>query len=282
MIVLTLLVSEPQVERVRAAAPSPHRILRATSATDARVLLREQPADVIVLDPVVGSAFPRVATSASELFEIAVEFPYLPVVFYVSNAAKALPLLARFPTREGCAALVAGIDDNPHAIGSAIDLVVTSSLVGALLRQLMPTVTGESVGLVTAIRQVFSYPAAFRNAQDVASAACMSRRTLDRSLRNHRLVPGSQLLQAARAFVAVRAARDGILAHDEAVAIGGRLRGTGKWRAGRVAGVSREQIVRWTDDDIIACFTRWLRGTKPPEPENHAHQDRATSLTPFT
>ena len=48
MIVLTLLVSERQLARVTRATPTPHRIVQTTSALEARSLLRQQPADVLV------------------------------------------------------------------------------------------------------------------------------------------------------------------------------------------------------------------------------------------
>ena len=102
MVVLTVLVVNRQLDRVQVAAANAHRVLRASSVSEACELLREQHVDVLVIDPIVGAAVPRVAASTSEVFGIGFQFPYVPVVFYVSNAAKALPIIARFPNREQC------------------------------------------------------------------------------------------------------------------------------------------------------------------------------------
>jgi hypothetical protein len=253
MIVLALLVSDRQVRQVISATSSPHRVLSVRSARDASALLRTQPADVLVIDPVVGDTVPRVAASPTELFAIASEFPYVPVVFYVSNAVKALPLVARFPTRERCEALIAGIDDSLDAIRSAIDSVVSSSLVAELVRQLLPTLPGEATALVRAISRLLSNPKLYRTAEDVALVACMSRRSLDRTLQNHGLVSGSRLLHTARAFVALREARDDLLVVGEARG-SRKIRPASRAKRGitRVAGIPKEVIVQWTTDELIA------------------------------
>lgn len=110
MIVLALLVTDRQLERVTAAAPAPHTVLSATSVAPARALLRAQPVDVLVLDPAVVNHLLR--ASAEEFLALGAEHPHLPIVFYISNASVAIRILARFPTHGRCEAVVAGVDDD--------------------------------------------------------------------------------------------------------------------------------------------------------------------------
>jgi len=178
-------------------------------------VLRAKASDVLVIDPIVGAAVPRVAASASELFGIAVEFPYVPIVFYVSNAIKALPLVAHFPTRERCDVLVSGVDDATESIGLAIESVIGASLVASLTRKVGLEGADVPSSMRKAIRQIFTHPRLFRTAYDVASAACMSRRSLDRWLARRGLVPAAELLQLARAFLAIRLDRDRLFGREE-------------------------------------------------------------------
>ncbi len=214
MVVLTLLTTGRQLDRLSAAIPAPHEVLRVSSVNETCAVLRERPVDVLVMDPAVGNSLPRVAASAAELFRIGIEFPYLPVVFYASNAAKALPLIARFPSREHCDALVADADDGPEGVCAAIESALNSSLAGRLLRGLQIAADEIPPSLCRALREVFTHPGFFRTADDIANSACMSRRTLDRWLARCALVSGGELLQVAKALVAVRLERDGLLGRD--------------------------------------------------------------------
>lgn len=259
MNILTLLTSDRQVARVSAAAPAPHRLIRASSVSVARLLLREQPVDVLVIDPVVGSRLPRVAASAAELFEIGTDSPYLPVVFFVSNAAAALPLIARFPTRERCEAVVATIDDGSREIGRAIEAAAGSSLVARLLRHAWPLLADVPPSLFRTVRHVFTNPRFFRTVDDLAASANMTRRTLDRCLARRGLVSGAELLQAARALHAVRLARDMIVVRDELYAICGvNTPDQLKVLLGDFAG-SPARLGAPSDEDLIARFSARLR-----------------------
>lgn len=208
MIVLTVLLSEHQVERVAAATPAPHRVVHASSMTEARAVLRGQPADVLVLDPAPGSHARRGSLLATEWIALGAEHPHIPVVFYVSNAAAPLHVIAKFPTRECCEALVVGLDDDPPSIGQALESVVGASLAATLARRLGSAIAGPRPSLADAIRVVFSQPGYFRTVHDIAKAACMSRRTLDRWLDKHGIVTAAELLEVARVFAAVRRHRN--------------------------------------------------------------------------
>ena len=257
MIVVTLLVSDHQVGRVRNAAVTPQCILRTASVTEARTLLRQQPADVLVLDPVVGNDAPRVASSATELFTLGIEFPYLPIVFYVSRPAKALSLIARFPSRERCEAVVVGVDDAPTAIAVAIDSVVSSSLAARLVRQLAPEIAEAPPSFLRALRHLFANPTHFRTVDDVAHESCMCRRTFDRWLARCGSVSGAALLHTARGFFAARRQRDTGSAPREVrrmSAIHGSAAADMSDGVAGGAALSYSQVLNLTDDEMTAWF----------------------------
>lgn len=243
--VTTLLGSARQVGCVRLAAPASGQIVAATHVQELLTVLRERPADVLVLDPSVGNVVPRIAASAPELFSIGFEFPYLPVVFDVSNPSKALSVIARFPSRERCEAIIAGIDDDPRSFGKAIESVVTTSLVAQLVQRLDLTGSNVPPALRRTIRQLFSNPRCVSTGEDVARFACMSRRTLDRWLSRLGLVPAAELLHVARTFVAMRLERDQLVVHNETYEACGLTR---SWKIHSfVMRASVSAATRWTE-----------------------------------
>lgn len=208
MVILALVSSDRQSQRIRAAYGHPHVVLVASTVSQAAAVLAEQQVDVLVIDPRVGSVVPRVAANAEELFDFANRYPYTPVVFYVSDPSKALRIIARFPTRERSDAVVAGLDDGPEEIARVIESAFSSTLVGELFKRLAPSLSGAPDGLIRAVRELFSNPRVFRTVNDLAAAACMSRRSLDRWLARSRIVAGAELLQIAKGFAALRSHRD--------------------------------------------------------------------------
>jgi hypothetical protein len=258
MIVVTMHLSSRQLALVKQARPMPHVVSVVRSTNDAQRLLRTEAADVFVVDPIAGNGN-RASVPMSELVAIATEFPYLPVVFYVSNPVRSLSLVARFPSRERCDALVAGVDDNAHSIGATLESVVGSSLVGKLLRDVGLTDERLPAAFRRAIRQVFSSPHVFREVDDIATTACMSRRTLDRWLTRYRIVPAAELLHVARAFVAIRWTRDQGIDRDRVHEACGLPRSHAiSSYVSRATGESIRSIARLQDAELIAVIAKRL------------------------
>src|SRR5688572_12716891 len=81
MIVVTLLRTARQLDQVKAATLTRHRVLNGVSANAARALIRDNSADVAILDPAARPASQTDDALTAGFFEIGHEFPYLPVVF---------------------------------------------------------------------------------------------------------------------------------------------------------------------------------------------------------
>ena len=160
-----------------------------SAASDASRLLRRQSVDVLVIDPLFGVRAPRVAATSAEILALGVEFPFLPVLFYSSDPATALPLIARYPSRECREAIVAGIDDDSSALAQAMERLKNESLVYQVLRPLAERLRDAPPTMVRVLTDVFTTPRLFDTAEQLASAACMSRRSLDRWLTRRQIGP---------------------------------------------------------------------------------------------
>jgi AraC-like DNA-binding protein len=224
------------------------------------MLLRQHAADVLVIDPVLGVSSRGIASAEEDLIGIAVEHPYLPVVFYASHAAKAVAVIARFPTLEVREALVLGVDDDPQTLRRAMESVLVSSFVGRLMHRLLPATVDVPQPLLRAIRQALSNPGHFRTVDAVATQANMSRRSLDRYFAHNGLVPCAELLQLAKAFLAVRLAKDMVIArHDICAACGLPASESVERFVRRVVGAPSKQFTACSDAELIVHFAARLR-----------------------
>lgn len=212
---------------------------------------------MLVVDPIVAEID---KSSPPQLVAVAHEFPYLPVVFYVSDPVRSLSAVARFPSRERCDALVSGVDDDVQSIGAVLESAVGSSLVGKLLRDVGLADADLPGSFKQAVRQVFASPSAFRDVDAIAATACMSRRTLDRWLERCGAVPAAELLQVARALLAIRLLRDEDVDRDRVYqACGWAPSRPIAWYVGQATGVSVRITSRLQDSDLLISITARLR-----------------------
>lgn len=259
MAVLVLLTSDRQHQRLRGALRRPHRVQHTSAASDASRLLRRQSVDVLVIDPLFGVRAPRVAATSAEILALGVEFPFLPVLFYSSDPATALPLIARYPSRECREAIVAGIDDDSSALAQAMERLKNESLVYQVLRPLAERLRDAPPTMVRVLTDVFTTPRLFDTAEQLASAACMSRRSLDRWLTRRQIVPAAELLRLAKAFLAVRLNRDMLVGRRHLnIACGLRERLETTSYVTRVAGVDHSSLVRFDDLALVTYFSHRL------------------------
>ena len=257
MVALTLLPTTWQVNRVRAVGPIVHQVIPTSSTSDALTILRLRPVDVLVVDPVVdqtnGVAPPDVVADVGE------EFPYLPIVFYTRDAAKALPLVVRFPTRERCETLVAGIDDDLDTMRRSIESAVGASLAGRIGRRFADLVCDAPPSLCRIVRVLFSSPAHVRTVDDIARGANMSRRNLDRMLEVSGAVTAGDLLDLARAFVAVRRLRDARASGAGTAWAAASVQRNAARAVERATGAEFESLLSASDDAIAEYFGCRLR-----------------------
>lgn len=256
MVLLTALLSQRQRTCVHSAAPSPHRLLSASSIGDTRAILNDQPVDALIIDPLIDTA----VESLGEFIRIGVDFPCLPVVFYVARPVEAIKIVVRFPAREHCQVVVMGVDDRTETLQDVIGSVVSSSWAGRVLRALGVEAGKAPNALNDALRLVFAQPRFFHSADDVAMRAYMSRRTLDRWLSRFGLVPTGELLHVARAMLALRLRRDIVVSPDRIRAtcgIGGET--TIDEFVSHILGSTHRQLEAARDVDIdsfVDCFLR--------------------------
>jgi AraC-like DNA-binding protein len=183
---------------VHRALPAPHRI---SSSPDWDVLLanvRARRFDAAIIDPGLGgeqSASERLAALTTALSAT----PGTPIVGYMPVTAagvKAAHLLARLGAAE---VVVRGLDDSPGALAATIRRVVTAHGAAMLVAHRRELFAALPPGVAEALAMVFHRPERTRSVADLARAASLTRRSLDRYLARAGLAPARTLLACARA-----------------------------------------------------------------------------------
>jgi AraC-like DNA-binding protein len=102
-----------------------------------------------------------------------------------------------------------GVDDQPGNLRRVVRDAAAARLSVEVLNGLSPMLARASLRLREAVVELFHEPLRFRSAADVAEAAAVSRRSLDRSLHTLDLEPARTLVIAARVTWAYSCLRNG-------------------------------------------------------------------------
>ena len=197
-VIVHCCLPSPSLAQVHRALPAPHRI---SSSPDWDVLLASVHArrfDAAIVDPGLGgehSASERLAALTNALSAT----PGTPIIGYMPVTAagvKAAHLLARLGAAE---VIVRGVDDSPGALAATIRRVVTEQGAVPLVARCRELFLTLPPSLAEALAMVFHRPERTRSVADLARAANLSRRSLDRYLARAGLAPARTLLACARA-----------------------------------------------------------------------------------
>jgi len=155
--------------------------------------LRSKPVDLLVADPRAEGP-----VRLEELRTIIRNFPSLPVVIYTILAPETLGAtveLAKLGVRH---VVLRNFDDEPRRFRDLLErqpAYVMSDAVLASLARPLGTVPAE---LARAVERLFRVPQQFKDVNDLASAAAMHRRSLDRWLERAGLASARMLVLGAR------------------------------------------------------------------------------------
>ena len=157
---------------------------------------RERP-HVVVVDPL--AEIPGRETAVEAVLAVSASVPVVVDTALSPSAARAVQALR---AGNGCVWLLAGIDDEQARFRMVLERYqapgVEDTLVVPLLAALGATSVRPTIG--AAIRELFRAPARFRTAQDLATAAGVTRRWLNECLANASLSPARVVVSAARVF----------------------------------------------------------------------------------
>jgi AraC-like DNA-binding protein len=183
----------PLLSHLRVTLEDEH-VLTVIDRWDALVdVVRYQPIDVVVLDPRTDGTM-----STAPLETLLGRYPTIPVVVYTlltPESLKATVELAKLGIQH---VVLRGFDDEPRRFRELLTRLPASRLSDSVLRELTPRLCGSPPLLGRAIARLFDAPHRFRGVEDLARAAGMTRRNLDRWLERSGIASGRMLILGAR------------------------------------------------------------------------------------
>jgi AraC-like DNA-binding protein len=209
-------LSAPFLSHLRVVAGREYTLTAVESWDALAAAVRSHPSDVVVVDPRDGGGM-RIDALGSLL----ARYPSLPVVVYTMlspEAMRASVELAKFGVHH---VVLRGYDDEPRRFRTLLERLPAYALSEQVLAGLAVRLECAPPALLRAVERLFRSPHAFHDVQDLAVAAGMTRRSLDRWLDRTGIAPAKMLVIGARLLRAYHYMRDpGYLLEDVAAKLG--------------------------------------------------------------
>lgn len=193
----------PLLSHLRVALDDEHALTVADGWSDLIEVARTRPIDIVVADPRADGKI-----QIDEVRVLLGRYPTLPVVVYTSltpESLKATVELAKHGVRH---VVLRGFDDEPRRLRELIERLPAHRFSDIVLQGLAPNLERAPELLRRAIARLFEAPHAFQGVEDLAAAAGMTRRNLDRWLDRLGLASARMLLLGARLTRAMFYMRD--------------------------------------------------------------------------
>lgn len=187
-------LSPPLLSHLRASLINEHVLIVAEGWGDLATALRTRPVDIAVVDPHVDGK-----SQVDEIRALLGRHPSVPFVIYLMALTPEALQSTLILARQGVTNVVLrGFDDEPRRLVQLLESVPAYGLSESLLHALAPRFDDAPALLRGTMEQLFNTPHAFRTVADLAVAAGMTRRNLDRWLESHDLASARMLLLGAR------------------------------------------------------------------------------------
>ena len=165
--------------------------------------VRSRAIDVVIIDPRIDGAI-----EIEALKQLIGRYPTLPVVVYTLLSPELLRATVELANLGVRHLILRGFDDEPRRLRELLERVPAQQLSDIVLQGLAPRLQAAPPMLRRAITKLFEMPQTFRGVEDLAGAAGMTRRNLDRWLDRLGLASARMLILAARLTRAVHYMRD--------------------------------------------------------------------------
>lgn len=209
-------LSPPLLSQLRAALRHEHSL---AVADDWRVLtraVRRQPVDVAVVDPRADGVL-----RTGELRALLLMHPSLPVLMYSSLSAETVHVTAELAPLGLQHVVLRTFDDDALRLRELLERMVVYGVADELLMRLSSRLAEGPVVLGRAVERLFREPQHFGSVNDLAAAADLTRRSLDRWLERQGVASARVLIAVARLARAYHYLRDpGYMAEDVARKMG--------------------------------------------------------------
>jgi AraC-like DNA-binding protein len=189
------LLPPPLLARVRESLGRHDRLRHVPSWDALRHELARTPPDVTIVAP---ELLPRAGRDDRAFDALA----GVPVIGYLSVSAEAVHASLALARQGARAMIVRGVDDRAGPLRAVLDGVAADGLAARLLAALAPQLDAAPAPLSHALRALLARPRRFLDVRDLAAAAHVERRTLDRSLARAGLATARTQLAVARACFA--------------------------------------------------------------------------------
>lgn len=179
--------------QLRVALGQSHRILPVSDWTQLDLGVRRTVQDVAVIDPLVDGA-----DGTAQVRRFLHRHPSVPVILYVQLSPASLRAVVELAREAPLPVVLNRFDDEPARLRKLLERQPHERFAEELVERLTPALEGLPTVLASAVRELIRRPHRFWSAQDLASAAGCSRRSLYRQLNAAGLHSPRKLLQAAR------------------------------------------------------------------------------------
>jgi AraC-like DNA-binding protein len=179
---------------LRSALANEHSLIFAESWDDLAIAMRTRPLDVAVADPHIDGR-----PQHDEIRTLLTRYPSVPMVLYLMaltpETLQSTIALARHGVTN---VIIRGFDDEPKRLVQLLESVPAYGLSDTLFDAISSRFDDAPPLLRGTVKQLFTTPHTFRSVTDLALAAGMTRRNLDRWLETHDLASARMLLLGAR------------------------------------------------------------------------------------
>ncbi len=252
------------LSHLRAVAGDVHTVLAATSWPALAGVLRARPVEITVVDPCVDGPADIEAVRA-----IRAGFPLVSMLVYTSITAESTRAMLSLGECGVRHCILRGFDDEPTRFRERLETLRASGLEERIVCALRVVfMAGEApAALAGAVEELFRRPMRFQSAGDVALAAEMPRRGVNRWLERLGLAPARVMVVAARVLRAYQYAQNPALSMaDVAQRLG---YGDARVFAAHVRLMSGRRFAAWrrvvTPDQCVSeCLSTLVVGRRAP------------------
>lgn len=186
-------LSEYLLTQLRVAVVREHTLHAVPSWGELGSALAEHPADVLILEPT-----PVSPDELAPLLRLLAGYPTLPVVVYTSVTPAAMRVTVELAKRGVHHVVFRGIDDSPARLRALLHELAGATWRSALWPWVQGRVARGPAAIERAVRELFAAPHRFHDVADLARAAGLTRRTVERWLARVGIASAKLLVVSAR------------------------------------------------------------------------------------
>ena len=195
--IICCYLSPQSLAHVQHAFPPPHCVRNAGTWGALVSDLHERRCDAAIVDPCAGGDH-RAQGQLSALAHAMTLVPCIPVIGYVSVTASAIRVVQTLVRSGAPEIVIRGVDDSFDALAGAVYRAVATSGWASVASAVEVPLQALPLPVAAAIQAAFTHPEQVRSVGDLAAAARMTRRSLDRWVARAGFCPARTVLSCAR------------------------------------------------------------------------------------